>query len=51
MYGGVNSHMAIRASELGIPAIIGAGENLFKSWSKNKKIEINCTNKKVSILK
>ncbi len=26
-YGGINSHMAIRAGELGLPAIIGAGEN------------------------
>ena len=24
-FGGANSHMAIRASELGIPAVIGAG--------------------------
>ena len=26
---GANSHMAIRAAELGIPAIIGAGEVLY----------------------
>ena len=25
-YGGLNSHMAIRAAELGIPAAIGTGE-------------------------
>ena len=29
--------MAIRASELGIPAIIGAGENLFKVGQKIKR--------------
>ena len=28
-YGGVNSHMAVRASELGLPAVIGAGETLY----------------------
>ena len=31
-FGGANSHMAIRASELGIPAVIGAGEALFRRW-------------------
>lgn len=28
-YGGANSHMAIRASELGMPAVIGVGEEKF----------------------
>ena len=32
-WGGANSHMAIRALELGIPAVIGAGEEKFKRWS------------------
>jgi len=51
MYGGANSHMAIRAAELGIPAVIGAGELLYRRWSKAKTIEIDCTNKQVHILK
>jgi glutamine kinase len=50
-YGGTNSHMAIRAAELGIPAIIGSGEILFKKLSKAKIINIDCANKKVSIIK
>lgn len=29
MYGGANSHMAIRAGELGIPAVIGVGAAYF----------------------
>ena len=29
-YGGSNSHMAIRCAELGIPAAIGCGEQLFE---------------------
>ena len=28
-YGGLNSHMAIRCSELNIPALIGVGEKIF----------------------
>jgi glutamine kinase len=47
-YGGVNSHMAIRASELGIPAVIGAGEGLFENWRTARKLSLDCLNEKVS---
>lgn len=50
MYGGANSHMAIRAGELGIPAIIGAGELLYQRWSKARVLDINCQNRQVRIL-
>jgi len=46
-YGGVNSHMAIRSNELGVPAVIGAGEQLYARWSKATKLEIDCNNKLV----
>ena len=36
MYGGVNSHMAIRAGELSIPAVIGVGENLYNHYGNAK---------------
>lgn len=49
-WGGVNSHMAIRAGELGLPAIIGAGEKLYKKWASCQKLLINCEAKKVEIL-
>lgn len=51
MYGGANSHMAIRAAELGMPAVIGAGESLYNKWSQGKTLEIDCANKLVRILK
>lgn len=47
MYGGVNSHMAIRAGELGIPAVIGTGEELYNKVKKSKTIEIDCLEKVV----
>jgi glutamine kinase len=49
-YGGVNSHMAIRANELGLPAVIGAGETLFKQWSKAQRIHIDCAGRRVELL-
>ncbi len=51
MYGGVNSHMSIRASELGIPAVIGAGESLYNKWSSSSQLEVDCSNKKVMIIR
>ena len=49
-YGGVNSHMAIRAGELSIPAVIGAGEKLFKYWNRANKLHLDCQNHKVEII-
>ena len=51
MYGGANSHMAIRAAELKIPSVIGAGEKKFNSWNKASVLEIDCENKLVKILR
>jgi phosphoenolpyruvate-protein kinase (PTS system EI component) len=50
-YGGANSHMAIRAGELGIPAVIGAGEALYGQWEKGEVLELDCMNKKVLVIK
>ncbi|MDR3527155.1 MAG: PEP/pyruvate-binding domain-containing protein [Rhizomicrobium sp.] len=49
-YGGVNSHMAIRAGELRIPAVIGAGQVLFDRWSGAQILTIDCANKTVEIV-
>jgi adenylylsulfate kinase-like enzyme/phosphohistidine swiveling domain-containing protein len=49
-YGGANSHMAIRAGELGIPAVIGAGEALFRRWQTAHKLCLDCTNQKVLVI-
>lgn len=50
-YGGTNSHMAIRAAELNLPAVIGAGEVLFANWSAAQTIEIDAANRQVRILR
>ena len=50
MYGGSNSHMAIRCMELGLPAIIGVGDKVYEHITSSKKIFIDCNNKKYSII-
>ena len=50
MFGGINSHMAIRCSELGIPAAIGVGERLFKEIVNSKTIRLNIDAEKIDII-
>ena len=49
-YGGMNSHMAIRAAELCIPAVIGCGGELFQRWGGADRLEIDCPNQVVRVL-
>ena len=49
-YGGANSHMAIRANEIGLPAVIGAGESNFGRWSAAHFLHIDCGARKVDVL-
>ena len=50
-YGGSNSHMAIRAAELNIPAVIGCGQKKFEELKASSDIEIDTLNKKIEILR
>ncbi|ELZ81074.1 hypothetical protein C453_19095 [Haloferax elongans ATCC BAA-1513] len=43
-YGGVASHMAIRAAEFGIPAAIGCGEVLYEEIAQADIVELDSTN-------
>ncbi|OOB79003.1 MAG: phosphoenolpyruvate synthase [Epulopiscium sp. Nuni2H_MBin003] len=49
-FGGANSHMAIRAGELNIPAVIGVGQKEFNRLSTYKRLLIDCANKKIEVL-
>jgi adenylylsulfate kinase-like enzyme/phosphohistidine swiveling domain-containing protein len=49
-FGGANSHMAIRAGELNIPAVIGAGESLYTQWQTAHKLCLDCTNQQVLLI-
>lgn len=50
MYGGANSHMAIRAAEFGLPAAIGVGEVSYRSLACAKELELNPINRVIRIL-
>lgn len=50
-WGGPNSHMAIRAGELGLPAVIGSGEESYQYWSSAKRLHIDCAGRRVEVLK
>lgn len=42
MYGGSNSHMAVRAAEFSLPAAIGVGENRYERLRRAETLELNC---------
>lgn len=50
-FGGANSHMSIRAAELGIPAVIGIGEERYRRMAVGKILEIDAAGKKLVVLK
>ncbi len=50
-YGGANSHMAIRAGELGIPAVIGVGEMTYSELVNARFISIDCSNHKMEAIR
>ena len=49
-YGGANSHMAIRAAEFDLPAVIGVGEKQFSQFLRATALRIDCRNRTVHIL-
>ncbi len=50
-YGGVASHMAIRCSEVGIPAAIGCGEIIYEKLMLASEIMLDCKNQQIITLK
>ena len=50
LYGGANSHMAIRSAEFGISAAIGVGTNLYNRIKTSETIELDPLNKQIKTL-
>lgn len=51
MYGGLNSHMAIRAAEFQLPAAIGIGELTYETVSKAEAIELDCSSRQIRVIR
>jgi phosphoenolpyruvate-protein kinase (PTS system EI component) len=50
-YGGVASHMSIRAAEFGLPAAIGCGDIIFEQLINAENIELNCSTNQIQVIK
>ncbi len=50
-YGGANSHMAIRAGELSIAAVVGAGERIYQSLLEAEVVEIDAPKKQINVIR
>ena len=50
-YGGANSHMAIRAAELALPAAIGVGEAIYLQLSEARALELNCQDRQIRVIR
>ena len=51
MYGGANSHMAIRAAEFGLPAAIGVGETHYQTLAAAHVLELNAANRLIRVVR
>lgn len=50
-FGGANSHMAIRAAELDLAAVVGAGTARFSEYSKAAVLRIDCKSRSVQVIR
>lgn len=51
MYGGTNSHMAIRAAEFQLPAATGIGELLYGEIAKAEMLELDCASRQIRVVR
>jgi hypothetical protein len=47
MYGGANSHLAIRAAEANLPAAIGVGEACYERLARARVLEMDCAGQQI----
>lgn len=51
MFGGANSHMAVRAAELSLPAAIGVGELLYQELSSAAVLQLDCSSRTIRVIR
>lgn len=50
IFGGANSHMAIRAAEFSLPAAIGIGETQYELMRHARTLELDCSSRQIHVL-
>lgn len=50
MFGGANSHMAVRAAELGVPAAIGVGELRYAALERARAVRLDCASRSIVVI-
>ncbi|MBT2417995.1 hypothetical protein J7F01_08950 [Streptomyces sp. ISL-22] len=50
-YGGANSHMAIRCAELGIPAAIGVGPQVYEACATAGRLVVDCAARRLEVIR
>jgi hypothetical protein len=51
MYGGANSHMAVRCAESGIPAAIGVGQHIYAKLAGAALVQLDCAGQTIEIIR
>jgi phosphoenolpyruvate-protein kinase (PTS system EI component) len=51
MYGGANSHMAIRMAEFQLPGVTGIGSMLFEQIRNVQVVELDCLGRQIRIVR
>jgi Predicted sugar nucleotidyltransferases len=51
MFGGANSHMAVRAAECSLPAAIGVGEARYESLARAHVIRLDCNARTIAVVR
>ena len=49
-WGGANSHMAIRSSEIDLPAAIGVGERLYGTYARSNRLSLDCAGQRIIVV-
>ncbi|GAA3084100.1 PEP-utilizing enzyme [Kribbella aluminosa] len=50
LYGGANSHLAVRCAEAGVPAAMGVGQTIYDQLTRARSVHLNCASQTIDIV-